>query len=377
MRKRPIFTATLGIVEGVSVILAPILGGVLTQELSWRWCFWINLPLGVLTTIAIAFLFSDVQRPGGADMTWREKLRQIDFLSTAIFVPSLSSLFIAFSWAGTRYSWDNPKIIGLLVTFVGLLAGFIYLQFRHGDAAALPPRIFTQRSVIAGFIFSSSCNGFISILEYYMPTYLQGVRGFTPATSGLFIVPAVIGFLIASLIHGVGLTLVGYYTPFMIVASTLMPIAGGLMTTWKVDTSIAQLILYSGLSGFAAGFAFQAPQSAVQVALPTADASLGLAVILFAQGFGPALYVAVAQTILTNRLSKNLQHVAPGLDVSSIESMGLSDLKSSVGADKLQQVLVGFDKSIIQTWYLPVALACLTMLGSLGMQWKSVKEKRR
>jgi hypothetical protein len=186
----------------------------------------------------------------------------------------------------------------------------------------------------------------------------------------------IICFLIAMILNGTGTSLIGYYTPFMLLASTLMPIAAGLMTTWKLHTSLARLFVYSGLAGFATGISFFAPQSAVQTALPTADAPLGLSVVVFGQHFGSALFVSIAQTIFTNQLSKNLQDLAPELTTKSIENMGLTDLKSSIPAGKIQEALARLDKSLMQTWYLVVGLACLTMIASLAMEWKSVKQKK-
>lgn len=180
----------------------------------------------------------------------------------------------------------------------------------------------------------------------------------------------------ALLINGTGTSLVGYYAPFMLVASVLLPIASGLLTTSKVNTSLAQFFAYSGLAGFGAGISFFAPQTAVQTVLPTTDTPLGLSVVLFGQHFGSALFVSIAQTIFTNQLSKNLQELVPGLTTKSIENMGLTDLKSTVPAGKMNEALAELDKSLMQTWYLVVGLACLTIVGSLAMEWRSVKQKK-
>lgn len=178
------------------------------------------------------------------------------------------------------------------------------------------------------------------------------------------------------ILHGTGTSLLGYYTPFMLFASTLMPIAAGLMTTWKLHTSLVKVFVFSGLTGFAIGISFLAPQSAVQAALPTVDAPLGLSVVIFGQHFGSALFVSIAQTIFTNQLSKNLQDLVPGLTTKSIENSGLTDLKFSIPASKRQEALSRLDKSLMQTWYLGVGLSCITMIGSLTMEWRSVKQKR-
>jgi hypothetical protein len=148
------------------------------------------------------------------------------------------------------------------------------------------------------------------------------------------------------------------------------------MTTVTVKMALAEILVLSGIYRFAGGVSFLSPQSAVQMALPKADASMGLAVILFAEQFGPAVFVSAAQNIFQNRLTDNLHELVPSLNATGIEAIGLSDVKSLVGPEYLDDALLGFDKSLAQTWYLAVALACITMIGSATMEWKSVKQKR-
>ncbi|KAK4888318.1 hypothetical protein LTR27_012769 [Elasticomyces elasticus] len=376
LRLRPVYSGLLGGIETVAVILAPVLGGVLTQELSWRWCFWISLPLGAPSIIVMIFLFTDPQETASRTMSWKHIIAQLDLLGTAIFVPAITCLFLALSWAGTKYAFDNPIVLCLYVASALFIAAFIWIQYRKQDAATLPPRIFRRRSIVAGFIFSFCCNGSMTCIEYYMPTYFQVVREYPPAKSGYMLTPIVVGFLIGILLHGGLTSLTGYYAPFMLLGSLLMPLAAGLVTTWNLDSSLAKLISYSGLVGFASGIGFQGPQSAVQTTLSEADVPLGLSVILFAQHFGPALFVSIAQTIFTNRLAVNLHQVVPSLDAKTIGTMGLGELKSSVGPQRLHDVLLGLDRSLVETWYLPLGLTCASMIGALMMEWRSVKEKR-
>lgn len=375
LRKRPMFAGVAAAVEGISVICAPIVGGLLVENLSWRWCFWINLPLGGVTWMVVALGLQDV-RPR-EQTTWRQKLREVDLIGNLVFIPSLTCLFMVLSWAGVKYPWNSPTIIGLLAVFVVLLVVFAVDQWLKQDVATIPPKILKNRNVLAGFVFSLSCNGALNVVEYYLPTYLQAVREYSPGSAGYLMLPFVIGMLSSLLLQGALVNVIGYYVPLMLVGSVLMPIFAGLLTTANVHTSIIQLLAYSALLGFAGGIGFQGPQIAVQNTLAPSDTGTGLAVILFAQNFGPAVFVAAAQTIFTNRLSENLHQLAPHLNVTSIESMGLGELKSHVGAGGLEAVLLGFDRSLIQTWYLAVALTCMTMLGSLAMEWKNIKQKRR
>ena len=185
-----------------------------------------------------------------------------------------------------------------------------------------------------------------------------------------------IGFLVGMLIHGSAVSMIGYYTPFMLFASVLMPLATGLVTTWNLSSTLAKLITYSLLAGFSYAIGFIGPQSAVQTVLSDTDGPLGLSVMLFAQHFGPALGISIAQTIFTNRLTVNLREVKPGLRPDMIENTGLGEIISHVEKDNMRQVLLGIDRSIIETWYLPLGLTCASMIGSLMMEWRSVKEKK-
>ena len=377
LRRRPMFVGVMSGVEGVATLAAPLLGGALTQSLGWRWCFYINAPMGVVTLLLTIFCFSDTRKPSDvACMTFKQKISQLDLLSNLLMLPALTSLFLAFSWAGTKYSWNSGRVIGPLITFAVLFAAFVYNQFRRGSAAALPPRIIKRRTVIAGFIFIMCANSTGNVLEYYLPTYYQIVRGYSPAKSGYMMLPIIIGATIGSLVHGAGTSAFGYYAPFMLFASIIMPIAAGLITTFKINTSFVQLIMYTAFSGLAYGIGFSGPQNAVQTVLPAEDIPLGLSVMLFAQSFGPAVAVSIAQVLFTNQLSTNLSDLVSGLTQANIENNGLTEIVTSVPPFKVREVLVGVDKSLIQTWYLVVGLACATMVGSVLTEWRSVKSKR-
>lgn len=321
--------------------------------------------------MAMTFFLSEPQARRQETLTWREKLHRLDLIGNLVFIPSLTCLFLALSWAGTKYALHDARIISLFVVFALLLAVFCIDQYIKQESATIPPRVLKNRNVLAGFLFSACTNSVMTVLQYYMPIYFQAVKGSTASKSAVLMLPIVIGFLVAMLILGGGITLTGHYVPFMLFASIALPIGTGLMTLLKVNTDVAHLVAYSGLAGFAGGIGFQAPQTAVQNTLPAADSTMGLATVLFAQGFGPAVFVIVAQSIFVNRLSINLN-----TDAARIESMGFGDLRHSFGEDNVGKVVIGIDRSLSQTWYLAVVLASLTMIGSLGMEWRTVKQKR-
>ncbi|KAE8386728.1 hypothetical protein BDV23DRAFT_175240 [Aspergillus alliaceus] len=282
------------------------------------------------------FLFSD-PKPSDTSITFRQKLVELDPLSHQLVTPALTGLFIAFSWAGTKYPWDDGKVIRPLVTFAILIVAFLYNQRRRGDAAALSPRILKSRNVITSAIFTIF------------------VREYSPSKSDYMIVPIVIGATIRTLLCGSGTSITGYYTPFMLFSSTLIPTFAGLITTFGVNTSFIRLLLYPGAFGFASGISFNAPISAVQTVLPKDDVPLGPVNCGLAQHFGPAVFVAIAQDIFTSGLLTNLARVVPGLDPATIESDGLPEI-----------ILGDVGRICGETSrYLALGLTCVTLVGSM------------
>jgi hypothetical protein len=150
----------------------------------------------------------------------------------------------------------------------------------------------------------------------------------------------------------------------------------GLLTTLRVDSKLIALLCYEGLLGFGIGIGIQAPQVAASAIFSTKDTPLAIAVVQFGQGIGPAIFISVAQSIFTGRLTADAGRYASGLNATAIENMGLSDLRTYIGPRKLEQVLLGYDDAVAQTLYLPVALTSMSIVGTLAMEWRSVKKKQ-
>ena len=212
LRRRPLVGGAAGAVEELASVCAPLLGGVLTDRVSWRACFGINLPLGALSGAIIFFSFENPQRNSDNDLPIKEKLKKLDLPSTAIFVPSMCCLLLALQWGGATYGWSDARIIVLLVTFAVSLTGFCWLQYRRQDDATLPPRILKKRSILAGAWFAGCCNAALGVVEYYMAIYFQAVRGYSATRSGLMLLPSIIGLCVACLFAGAATSTFGYYT---------------------------------------------------------------------------------------------------------------------------------------------------------------------
>ena len=168
VRQRPVIGGIAAGIEGISATAGPLLGGILTDRLSWRWCFYINVPLGFIALVLIAIFFENPRTSTFASLTWKEKASRLDLLGTAVFVPSITSLLLALQWGGSKYGWGDVRIVVLLCLSLTLLVAFGFQQWRKADDATLPPRVFGSRSLLSGFWFSFCNSSALSIVDYYV-----------------------------------------------------------------------------------------------------------------------------------------------------------------------------------------------------------------
>jgi hypothetical protein len=187
--------------------------------------------------------------------------------------------------------------------------------------------------------------------------------------------PAILGLVIISITSGVAVTATGYYTPFMLLSSVLMAIGAGLLSTFEVNTGHAQWIGYQFIFGAGVGFGMQQTLVAIQNVLPKEDVPIGTAIMMFSQTLGGAIFLSVGQNVFTNQLIKNLASVVPDLNPQLVLTVGATEIKNQIPKEFLSGVLIAYNKSITQTFYVSVAGATLSILGAAAVQWKSMKGK--
>lgn len=375
LSRRPFMGGLLGGLETVAATSAPLLGGALIDGWTWRACFGLTVPLNIAGIVVAAIYFEQQTKFPEMSLSFREKLGRLDLLGTTMFVPAITCLLVGLQWGGTTYGWSDWRIILLLTTFALLIVVFGYLQYRAKDNASIPVRVVKNRSLIAGAFFCACANGTLAVTEYYMAIYFQGVRGKSASQAGVFALPMVIGLCVSCILAGSGTSWIGYYVPFMYVTTILGPVAAGLLTTIDLKTSLVKLCVILAAVGFACGAGIQAPQIAAQTVLKGKDVQLGWAIVQFGSQLGPVIFTSASATLFLNRLGAEIRETAPGTNVTAIENAGLADIRKVVGADQLENVLLGYDEAVVQTLYLPVALLCLTLVSTLAMEWRSVKKK--
>ncbi|QDS74817.1 hypothetical protein FKW77_002392 [Venturia effusa] len=375
LRLVPIFTGLVAANFGIAAVVGPLMGGVFTDShLTWRWCFYINLPLGAITVLVIVFLFTPPARPNLENLTLRQKFEKFDLTGTAVFIPAVLSLLLSLQWGGNKYRWSDYRIVVLLVLFVALSSLFIWIQIRKQDNATLPPRIMAQRSIAAGALFSMCLGAAFFMLVFYMPLWYQVIRGQTATQSGVSTLPLILGVIIMSGASGVIVVLCGYYTPLMILSTVCTGLGAGLLTTWTITTPMLTTFGYQAVVGVGLGLGLVQPLMAAQVVLTMDDIPTGTTAMIFFQSLGGALFISAAQTIFNQRLLSSLKDVIPaGVGLEQLMRVGLNNMKNLVPPALMPKVLVAFNDALTHIFYIPLALACISVVGSLAMEWRSVK----
>ena len=283
--RRPAFTGLLGATYGTASVIGPLLGGVFTDKLTWRWCFYINLPIGGAAFAIIFFSFTapDFVQPVRAGL--KEKILQMDIPGTSFLIAAIVCLILALGSGGVTKPWRNSSVIGELVGFCLLLICFGLIEWYSGDRALVQGRLLKKRIIYVGIVYIFLFAGDFFMLLYYTPIYFQAVDGVSPAQSGIRNVPFVIGVSLFTVLSGLIISIWEHYVPLMIIGSILSTIGTGLLFTLDVGSPSSHWIGYQALTGIGAGLGIQVPIIVAQASVDPIDISAASAMVLCKSSF--------------------------------------------------------------------------------------------
>jgi EmrB/QacA subfamily drug resistance transporter len=300
-RERGRYTGLFGAVFGLASVAGPLLGGFLTGAVSWRWIFYVNLPLGV---IALFVLGATLPRAS-------ERVHHtIDLLGTTLLAAGLAAIVLCSSLGGTSFAWGSAVIVGLGAGGVVLLGAFVFAE-RHAKEPVLPPHLFASRifstTSAVGFIVGFALFGAVT----YLPLFLQVVKRASPTGSGLQLVPLMGGLLVTSIASGQTITRTGHYKSFPIAGTAVMALGLYLLSTMGTTTGTATSFAFMFVLGLGLGLVMQVLVLAVQNAVEYKDLGVATSGATLFRSIGGSLGTSVLGAIFANRLSAELKRVLP------------------------------------------------------------------
>lgn len=322
-RERGRYQGYTGAVFAVASVAGPLVGGFFVDHLSWRWVFYVNVPIGIVALVVTSSVLK---------LSFRRQSHRIDYLGAALLVATISTLLLIMTWGGTEYAWGSTTILALGVAAACLLASFIIREQRAAEPV-LPLQLFRNSiftvAAIGSFLVGVVMYGTI----IYVPLFLQVVDGASPTKSGLLLTPLILGLMVGSIGSGRAITKIGRYKIFPVIGTAILAIGLGLLSTFDIQTSRLQQSAYMAVVGLGIGLTMQVLVLAVQNAVDQRDLGTATSAVTFLRTMGGAFGIAIYGTILNSRLSTEISKAVP-----NARSLGLNPKAVQAGPERIREL---------------------------------------
>ncbi|KAG9251887.1 major facilitator superfamily transporter [Emericellopsis atlantica] len=370
--KRPAFTGILGAAYGAGSVIGPLLGGAFTDNVSWRWCFYINLPIGAISAAVIFFFFQTPKQAKPEEAPLKEKFLQMDLPGVALVMGATITYLLAVQYGGVAHAWNSSIVIGLLVGFVLMVGAWAALQWLQGERAMISPRLARSRTnfVMSAYAFIFAGGFFAAI--YYIPIYFQSVHNTSPTMSGVRNLPMIISVTIGTIVSGALISAKGYYQPLLLGGGAVATIGAGLLYTLNIHSTTGEWIGYQILAGVGWGVAFQIPMIAVQGNAEPRDLASATGMLLFFQGLGGAFLVSGAQAAFLNQMVAHVVSRVPDIDRATLILTGATEIRHRFPVELQGDVIDGYMAGLKVVFAMCIAATGVATLVGLATRWNKL-----